>query len=95
MRQVCIEASNESFAGNFGFYEQKKDEGEDKKKEKQAGSQGKERGHNIDGKRQEKRKRATSVKHLGGSFGTLPPARGHEIRKKCTAATPAAVVCEP
>lgn len=31
MRQVCIEASNESFAGNFGFYEEKKDEGEDKK----------------------------------------------------------------
>lgn len=40
MRQVCIEASNESFAGNFGFYEQKKDEGEDKKKERQAGSEG-------------------------------------------------------
>lgn len=31
MRQVCIEASNESFAGNFGFYEEKKDEEEDKK----------------------------------------------------------------
>lgn len=31
MRQVCIEASNESFAGNSGFYEQKKDEEEDKK----------------------------------------------------------------
>lgn len=32
MRQVCTEASNESFAGNFGFYEEKKDEGEDKKR---------------------------------------------------------------
>lgn len=39
------------------------------------------RGHNIDGKRQEKRKSATSVKHLGGSFGTLPPTRGQEIQK--------------
>lgn len=39
MRQVCIEASNESFAGNFGFYEQKNDEGGDEKKGRQAGSE--------------------------------------------------------
>lgn len=31
MRQVCAEASNESFTGNVGFYEQKTDEEEDKK----------------------------------------------------------------
>lgn len=31
MRQVCTEASNESFAGNSGFYKEKKDEEEDKK----------------------------------------------------------------
>lgn len=29
MRQVCTEASNESFAGNSGFYEEKKDEERD------------------------------------------------------------------
>ena len=31
MRQVCTEASNESFTGNAGVYEEKKDEGQDKK----------------------------------------------------------------
>lgn len=67
--------------GTLGFMSKRKMRGEDKKKERHAGSGGgKRRGHNIDGKRQEKHKRATSVKHLGGSFGTLPPARGHKIR---------------
>lgn len=37
MRQVCIEASNESFAGNFGFYEQKKDEGGRQEREAELG----------------------------------------------------------
>lgn len=41
----------------------------------------KKRGHNIDGKRQEKHKSATSVKHLEGSFGTLPSTKGQEIPK--------------
>lgn len=35
MRQVCTEASNESFAGNSGFYKEKKDEEEDKKEGEQ------------------------------------------------------------
>lgn len=36
MKQVCTEASNESFAGNVGFYEEEKDEGRDEKRRRQA-----------------------------------------------------------
>lgn len=43
MRQVCTEASNESFAGNFGFYEEKKDEEEDKKERDQLRAPGRRR----------------------------------------------------
>lgn len=54
--------------------------GKTRKKRGKLGARGK-RGHNIDGKRQKKHKSATSVKHLEGSFATLPPTRGQELQK--------------
>ena len=48
MRQVCTEASNESFAGNTGFYEEKKDE---------EGRQEKKRGDQLRAYQKKKRKR--------------------------------------
>lgn len=87
MRQVCIEASNESFAGNFGFYEQKKDEGEDKKKERQAGSKGKKGGITL----MEKDRKSAKVQHLSNTWedhSALYPQREAKRFKKCTAATP-------
>ncbi len=51
MRQVCTEASNESFAGNLGFYEEKKDEEEDKKRGRPAESTKKINGISYEKKR--------------------------------------------
>lgn len=90
MRQVCIEASNESFAGNFGFYEEKKDEEEDKK-ERLAET----------GKKKERRI-ATAVKCLRGSFSILPHCEDKRLESiklagslNPTTGTAAAGVYEP
>lgn len=51
MRQVCTEASNESFAGNSGFYEEKKDEEGRQEKGGPAESIQKENGISFETKR--------------------------------------------
>lgn len=98
MKQVCTEASNESFAGNFGFYEEKKDEEEDKKEWDQLRAQKKMAFHM---KRKES-KRAAAVKCFRGSFSVLPQCE--DKRLECIkltgspnppTSTAAAAVCEP
>lgn len=71
MRQVCTEASNESFTGNAGFYEQKTDEEEDKKGGDQL------RAYRKSDISYEKKKKVSelqlSYRHLRRSVGVFAP----------------------
>lgn len=84
MRQVCAEASNESLTGNAGFYEEMKDEGEDKKRLKLRVF--KKRMSVIE---KEEVRRSTAVIHLNQGF------RECGWEHKTNPVTGATTVCEP
>lgn len=99
MRQVCTEASNESFAGNSGFYEEKKDEEGDKKEGDQLRAPPKKNGSSYEKKVSELQ---LSYRRLRGSSNVLPQCE--DKRLECiklagspnpTTSTAAAAVCEP
>lgn len=101
MRQVCTEASNESFAGNSGFYEEKKDEEGDKKEGDQlrAPPPPFSYGSSYENKVRELQ---LSYRRLRGSLSVLPQCE--DKRLECiklagspnpTSSTAAAAVCEP